>query len=181
MKTLTTVILLAVALISFGQEEKENKTSSYNPQTLLGTKDKSVRGYFAINEKGVMLNNQIGLMSGAELSLVFGHRINIGFFGYGKTNRVQSDYVDVDGFRHFYQLGVGGMKLERVFFTNSAIHFTVPVSFGIGAMTLNRYSVTDYEYYANPEYWGNSLFDFDTFAFVEPGLNLELNLSLIHI
>lgn len=175
MKTLTTIILLAFALGSFGQEEK-TKDSDYDPQTILGTKDKSVRGFLSFNEKGVILNDQVGLMTGGELSLVFGHRLNIGFFGFGKTNRVQSDFIDPDGFRHYYEMGMGGMKIERVFFTNRAIHFTVPVSFGVGAMTLNRYALTDYEFYSNNYNWENSLYDFDTFVFVEPGLNLELNL-----
>lgn len=174
MKTLTTFILLMFTLVSLGQDRE--KSSDYNPKTLLGSKDKSVRGYLGVNEKGVILNNQIGLMSGGELSLVFGHRLNIAFFGYGKTNRVQSDYVDAGGFRHYYELGMGGMKLERVFFTNSAVHFTVPVSLGVGGMTLNRYALTDYEYYSNSNHWENSLYDFDTFVFIEPGLNLELNL-----
>ncbi len=176
MKTLTTIILLAMTLSSFAQKEEEKTSSDYNPQTLLGTKDKSVRGYLGVNEKGVILNDQMGLMTGGEISLVFGHRLNIGFFGYGKTNRVQSNYIDVDGFRHFYELGIGGMKIERVFFTNSAVHFTVPISFGAGAMTLNRYSLTDYEFHAHVNHWENSLYDFDTFVFVEPGLNVELNL-----
>lgn len=169
MKTITTFILLAAGLLNYAQ------TDEYNPQTLLGSKDKSVRGFLAFNEKGIMLNNQLGLMSGGEVDIVFGHRLNIGFFGYGKTNRVQSNYFDTDGFRHYYELGMGGMKIERVFFTNRAIHFTLPVSFGVGAMTLNRYSIVDYEYYVNNN-WENSLYDFDAFAFIEPGLNLELNL-----
>ncbi|MCB9195630.1 MAG: hypothetical protein H6600_06045 [Flavobacteriales bacterium] len=179
MKTLSTFILMTIALVSFGQEqEKKNaeNTSEYNPKTLLGSKDKSVRAYLGFNEKGVILNNQVGLLSGGELDIVFGHRLNIGFFGFGKTNRVQSDYVDVDGFRHYYELGMGGVKIERVFFTNSMLHFTVPVSFGVGAMTLNKYALTDYEFYSNNYNWENSLFDFDTFVFIEPGLNAELNL-----
>lgn len=173
MKTLTTFILLAITVISFGQIEEE---TTYNPKTLFGAKDKSVRGYLAFNEKGVILNDQVGLLSGGEVSLVFGHRLNIGFFGYGKTNRVQSNFVDGDGFRHYYELGMGGMKLERVFFTNSAIHFSLPISMGVGAMTLNRYALTDYELYSNSNNWENALYDFDTFVFIEPGLNLELNL-----
>jgi hypothetical protein len=174
MRTLATLILLATAICSFGQDNKNNE--EYNPQTILGTKDKSVRGFLAFNEKGVILNDQVGLLTGGEVSLVFGHRLNIGFFGYGKTNRVQSDYIDTDGFRHYYELGMGGMKIERVFFTNSAIHFTVPLTFGVGGMTLNRYALTDYEFYSNNYNWENSLYDFDTFVFFEPGVNLELNL-----
>lgn len=170
MKTLSTFILLTLGLFSFAQE------SEYDPNTILGSKDKSVRGYLAFSEKGVILNDQIGLLTGGEVSLVFGHRLNIGFFGYGKTNQVQSDFIDVGGFRHFYELGMGGMKIERVFFTNRAIHFTVPVSMGVGGMTLNRYSLADYEFYAGNHNWENSLYDFDTFVFIEPGLNLELNL-----
>lgn len=172
MKRILTFILLAISVANFAQEEN----TEYNPKTLLGSKDKSVRGYLGFNEKGVVLNNQIGLMSGGELSLVFGHRLNIGFFGYGKTNQVQSNFIDDQGFRNYYELGFGGMKIERVFFTNSMIHFTVPVSFGVGAMTLNRYSVLDYEYYSNTNHWENSLYDFDTFVFIEPGVNVELNL-----
>lgn len=170
MKKVLLFALLIGCLSGMAQDE------GYAPKTLLGGKDKSVRGYFALNEKGLILNNQVALLSGAELNLVFGHRITIGFFGFGKTNRVQSDFVDVQGFRHYYELGMGGIKLERTFFTNSVIHFTVPVNVGVGGMSLSRRSIYDYEMYDNPDNWGNALYDFDTFVFIEPGVNLELNL-----
>jgi hypothetical protein len=169
------IILSALALtsvVSWAQSE-----SNYNPNTLLGNGDHSVRGFVGFGSKGLQLNNQVAVLSGAEVNLVFGHKINFGFFGYGKVNEVQSNYYDTQGYRHHYELGLGGVKIEPVIFTNSLVHLTVPIQMGAGAMSLNRRRFVDYDYY-NDGFgdWENSLYDFDTFVFIEPSVSAELNL-----
>ena len=83
MKKITAVLALMITVLSsYAQVEQE-----YNPKTLLGG-DKSVRGFIGFGSKGLLLNNQVAVLTGAEVDLVFGHRVNIGFFGYGKINEV---------------------------------------------------------------------------------------------
>lgn len=159
---------------TLGWTQTEN---TYNPKTLLGAGDHSVRGFIGFNSKGLQLNDQIAVLTGLELDLVLGHKLNIGFFGYGKVNEVQSNYVDFQGFKHYYELGLGGVKIEPVLFTNSLVHLTFPIQMGAGAMSLNKRRIVDYNYY-NDGFgdWENSLYDFDTFVFVEPSVSAELNL-----
>lgn len=173
MKNLT--LLLALIMTSVFVQAQEEKT--YNPKTLLGAGDHSVRGFIGFGSKGVQLNNQIAVLAGGEVDLVFGHKINIGFFGYGKVNEVQSNFIDFQGYRHFYELGLGGFKIEPVIFTNFLVHLTIPIQMGAGALSLNRRRLIDYDYY-NDGFgdWENSLYDFDTFVFIEPSVSAELNL-----
>lgn len=169
--------LALIFAVLFGTFTIAQTESNYNPQTLLGGGDHSVRGFIGFTSKGLQLNNQVAVLGGAEVDVVFGHRINIGFFGYGKVNDVQSNYVDNQGFLNHYELGLGGMKVEPVLFTNSLIHFTIPIQMGVGAMSLHRSRFFDYDYYNDGFYdWENSIYDFDAFVFVEPSVSAELNL-----
>ena len=172
MKKILTIIMLAGIVLS----AKAQDETIYNPKTLFGG-DKSVRGFIGLNTKGIQLNNQVAVLTGAEVDLVLGHRLNIGFFGYGKINEVQSNFFDIQGYRNYYELGMGGFKLEPVLFTNALIHLTIPVQMGAGVMSLNRQRLIDYNYYNDDYYnWENTIYDFDTFVFVEPSVSAELNL-----
>ncbi|MCT4580201.1 MAG: hypothetical protein N4A35_02200 [Flavobacteriales bacterium] len=139
-------------------------------QTLFGSHKKSVRGYIALNHKAITLNNQIGLLTGGELSLVFNHKLNVGVFGYGMYNDVQSNYIDHYNHSYFFEYGAGGLKLEPVFFSNAVIHFTLPIEAGIGGAALNRsrFYHEDFEWNVDHNY--------DIFGFVEPGIKAEVNL-----
>ncbi len=173
MKNLSILLALLCSTTLFAQFE-----NNYNPSTLLGGGDHSVRGFISFNSKGIQLNNQVAVLVGAEANIVFGHKINVGFFGYGKVNDVQSNFFDAQGFRHYYELGMGGVKIEPVLFTNSLIHLTIPVQLGAGAMSLNSRRIIDYGNYYNNNFgdWESTLYDFDTFVFAEPSLSAELNI-----
>ena len=169
MKNITLLLAIIFATNAIAQQEE------YNPNTLLGGGDHSVRGFVGFSSKGLQLNNQIAVLSGAEINLVFGHKVNLGFFGYGKINEVQSNFVDNQGFLNHYELGLGGFKIEPVLFTNSMVHLTIPVQMGAGALSLNRNRLMNFDYYNNGD-WENSLYDFDAFIFIEPSISAELNL-----
>ncbi len=163
MKRIITTIFIAIGFMSYAQEEQK---------TLFGSEVKSVRAYTSFNHKAVGLNNQIGLMAGGEISMVFNHKFNFGFFGYGMYNDVQSSFVDQNSNGYLYELGMGGMKLEPLFFSNSIIHFTVPVEVGVGGMSLNKKRL----FYTEDDAWEESMQEHDVFTFVEPGIRAEVNL-----
>jgi len=164
MKKVLVTLFVAIGFLSYAQEEQK---------TLFGSEIKSVRAFTSFNHKAVELNNQVGLMAGGEISLVFNHKFNFGFFGYGMYNDLKSDYVDQYNQGYLYELGMGGMKFEPVFFSNSVVHFTVPVEVGIGGISLNKKRIF---YTENEIVWGESLQDDDVFTFVEPSLRAEVNL-----
>lgn len=70
--------------------------------------------------------------------------------------------------------GMGGLHLKAIFRGNEKIHFSIPVMFGGGAASV----FSDYDHFNSKEV------DFDeesweAFLFVEPGVNLELNINRI--
>jgi hypothetical protein len=162
------LIILMLLLTGLSQAQKEQ-------QTLFGGEKFSIRAFLSFNAKGMEINNQVGILTGGEVSLVFNHKLNIGFFGYGMINSIQSDYQDSQGYLHYYEVAMGGMKLEPVIWSNSVLHFTLPIELGIGGMSLNRHRIYDVDNYYYDD-WENTLHDYDIFAFIEPGVRAELNL-----
>lgn len=162
------LILTSVLFFNIHAQKEES------PQkTLFGSKKRSLRAYIAINHKTIELNNQLGFMAGGEVSLVFNHKFNLGFFGYGMYNDVQSNYIDSHNYRHYYEVGMGGLKLEPVFFSNSVVHFTTPLEIGVGGISLNRNRI----YYEDSNFdWESSINDYNFFGFIEPGIKAEINL-----
>ena len=167
MKYLIFIFTSTLIFNSYAQREETTQ------RTLFGSEKRSLRGYIAINHKTIELNNQIGLMAGGEVALVFNHKFNLGFFGYGMYNNVQSNYIDNTNFRYYYEVGMGGIKLEPIFFSNSIIHFTTPIEMGVGGLSLNQ----NRNYYENSNFsWESNLDDYDVYAFIEPSIKAEINL-----
>ena len=74
--------------------------------------------------------------------------------------------------------GYGGMFIEMIFFSNTVVHVTFPTSAGAGWLGYNE----DWENPQpptppGPDGTNSSLIDEDIFWYVEPGVNLELNIS----
>ncbi len=165
MKNLIIITLTFLSVNIIAQKTKNEQ------HTLFGSEKKSVRGYIALNHKAISINNQIGLLTGGELSLVFNHKLNFGLFGYGMYNDIQSNYVDNYNHRYFFEYGNGGLKIEPVFLSNSVIHFTTPIKIGIGGISLNRN-----RFYHDDYNWDDNENRYDIFGFVEPGVKAEVNL-----
>jgi len=162
-KTIT--LLMTIVYVSL------NVSAQKEHQTLFGDEKLSVRGFLGLNIKGMELNNQIGILSGAEINIVINHKFNVGFFGYGLLNDVVNDNV-VEGERLYYEMGYGGLKLEPVIFSHNIVHLTLPINIGAGGVSLNENRPWDYYNYD----WESTLYDYNTFVFVEAGLGLEINL-----
>lgn len=168
---LTHIFTTAIILVSIGVKAQERTDEM---QTLFGSEDKfSVRGFAGFNMKGIELDNQIGVLSGIELDLVINHKMNIGFFGYGLVSEVEYKNAVISD-TYYYDMGLGGMKLEPVIASNSLIHLIVPVNFGAGGIGVNKHRYYQEDYYSNQ--WEDNIYDYDAFVFVEPGLGVELNL-----
>lgn len=165
MKNTLLILITFLSINSFAQ------STNGEQQTLFGSDKRSIRAYIALNHKAITLNNQIGLLAGGELSLVFNHKLNFGIFGYGMYNDIQSNYIDNYNYSYFFEYGSGGFKIEPVFLSNSVIHFTIPIEVGIGGISLNRN-----RFYHNDYDWDSNHNSYDIFGFVEPGIKAEVNL-----
>lgn len=164
------LIITMACIISIGSFAQENES---NQKTLFGSDKKSLRVYVALNHKAIELNNQMGLMTGGEFSLVFNHKFNLGVFGYGMFNTVQSNFINPNYYKYNYGLGMGGIKIEPVFFSNAIIHFTTPIEMGMGGISLNKSN----SYYNNSnDVWETNFYDYDMFSFIEPSIKAEINL-----
>lgn len=170
------IVLLLISCLVFtsGNWAQEIVTRSYNPKTLLKDGGRPTGGFLAIQPKMTFLADQEALMLGGQLAMVHGHQFNIGIAGYA----LLSD-VDVQGYYYtnlpVYLMPTGvlefayaGLLLEPVFFNKSVVHFTAPVIIGPGIASIR-----------NTRIWESDSYNTftDVVGVVEPGLNMELNLT----
>jgi len=167
MKTLISFSIILCSILGFGQEKFEQNT-------LFGTKKPSIRGYVSLNAKTIELNNQIGLLTGAEATLVLNHKFNIGFYGQALLNNVMSSYTDANNNLYHYEMAQAGIKLTPTLFSKRTIHLTFPVELGLGGLSINRYRFFDINTFESNSW--NDVYDYDWFAYVEPGIRAEINL-----
>jgi len=167
--------VLAICLLNVSAQEVV-QTRGYQPKTLLKEGGRLTGGYFAMQPKLTYLADQVSLLVGANMAMVLGHQLNIGLAGYALSSDVDVNYVMINGYWQTYaftgvlEFAYAGILLEPVFFNKSAIHFTAPLIFGPGIG-----SVRDTRIWEN----GSSNVGSDAFWVVEPGLNLELNITKV--
>ncbi len=153
---------------SNSEASKKNKPEKKQVQTLF--KNGGLRGaYFSGTIKPVDLNKQAGLLLGGEFAFVFGHKMNIGFSGYGLATDIRSNAVNGSNAPLYYELGYGGFFVEPVIGSHKLVHLTMPITLGAGGVSLNE-KRWDYDY--NSSDYGDR---FDFFLIAETGVNLELN------
>lgn len=162
------VMFFALSLITIAQEV-ETKPEQ---QTLFGNNEKpSLRAFIGFNTKGILLDDQFGLLTGGSFEMVFNHKLNIGFFGQGMINNVNY-FNPISNQTRYYNLALGGIKIEPVLFSyKSSIHLTFPINFGAGAVSTRGQFLID-----NQFDWEDSSYDLDGFVFVEPCAGVEFNL-----
>jgi len=174
MKFFFTLVLLALMVqVSFAQENNE-KNGNDDIQTIFSDQNLKFSGGFIAPEIKVgYMNDDNGVFVGGRMGAIFNDRFSIGLGGYGLTAKSSFNY-DFDGegpepIRNVrIGMGYGGLALEYAFFSQKAIHFTVPVLVGAGGFVF--YEGTDNYWDEFNEYESTAAF------FLEPGINLELNL-----
>lgn len=161
-KIIVVLVVIFSGLGLLAQQDVEMKT-------LFGEK-KGFGGYLGWNSHYTMINGQEAMLLGGELDMVIGHSFNLGFKGYGLTNSVYVKGEELD--RQTLALGYGGVNLEPVLFSNSAVHITFPVLLGMGGVARSYGNFYEEEYYEDVEEFR----DTDFFFVAEPGAMVELNL-----
>lgn len=149
-------------------------------KTLAGSMNHS-GGFGAVSFRYSDFRDESMVMAGFRGGWIVNRTLGIGFEGHGVIPT--SRYEDIDDNRDVVLVGgYGGMFLELIFFSNQVIHVTFPVSAGAGWLGYTEHWENDF---TNPPYspddslfYGrNQLIDDDTFWYIEPGANIELNVS----
>ncbi|XOV95207.1 MAG: hypothetical protein ACFHWX_10955 [Bacteroidota bacterium] len=149
-------------------------------KTLAGSMNHS-GGFGALSFRYSDFRDESMVIAGFRGGWIVNRTLGIGFEGHGVIPT--SRYDDIDDTRDVVLVGgYGGMFLELIFFSNQVIHVTFPVSAGAGWLGYTEHWENDF---SNPPFSpGDSLYvrrnhmiDDDTFWYVEPGANLELNVS----
>lgn len=182
MKKLLTLILLALFIqAGFAQEEPKEEM-----KTLFTGKNLKFSGGFINPElKGTIINpgdgkEGYGFLMGGRLGFIFNEKYSIGLGGYGLVTEHLTPYgleTDTDfdpnakiGF------GYGGLVFEYTLFGNKLVHFTIPVLIGGGGVSLYKDIIID-----NEEFdwtWDDfTTYESSAFFVVEPGVNLEVNVT----
>ena len=170
MKKILTLILVAFFVqAGFAQEEPKDEMKTL----ITGNNLKFTGVYINPEIKGTILNDGYGFLMGGKLGFIFNNKLSIGLGGYGLitehlVNIPEDPYAKI-GF------GYGGLAFEYTFFGNKVFHFSIPVLIGAGGVDLYDNSFT---YDINQNYWDSyNSYESSAFFVVEPGINLELNVT----
>jgi hypothetical protein len=171
-KIILTTIMLFSGFLAFGQVDEENN-EKYQQQdqikTLFPHQGRgSVGGYGALSLLYTAIDDHDAIVFGARGAALLGHSLAIGLSGSGFINdpkyySTMTDKVSLTG-------GYGGLFFEPIVFPKFPVHVAFPVTVGAGGITAARfYDYNDYDDYY-PE-------EVDAFFVVEPGVELELNIT----
>lgn len=166
MKTVFKTILIAMlitASANFANAQDEYKT-------LLGN-DISHGGYGAFSLGYTKVGDYNTFSPGMKGAWIINHGIGIGLAGSGFVTEPTTGIIPDEDYS-LIAGGYGGFLIEPIFFGTNAVHFSVPIIIGGGAVAYvsDKYMPYNPSY---PEYYYNN---FDSFFVFEPGIELELNI-----
>ena len=164
-----------------GQEESQEYKTIFGKGIESG-------GYGAPVFKVSPVNNKTSLLLGGEGGWVINHKFVIGGAGYGMTSNNTFDYTedleDLDGNLVLdstrtldLSMGYGGVYFEYVMSPKKAFHLSFPLLIGAGGSRINTKTLFDANV-IDPEDWTQYEHVESTGFFVlEPGVNIELNMT----
>ena len=113
------------------------------------------------------IDDKHALQFGGRGSWVIQHSFAVGFGGSGFMNEYHYDIVmDKDV---FLTGGYGGIYLEPILFPRSPVHLAFPVLLGAGGVSFISHNDVEWD--------SNFVEDYDAFLIIEPGVDIELNLT----
>ena len=140
-------------------------------KTLSGSMSHS-GGFGALSFRSTKFRDESLVLAGLRGGWIINRTLGIGFEGHGIIPTAKFD--DIDDNQEVNILGgYGGMFLELIFFSNEVVHVTFPVSGGAGWLGYHLVSEDNTMPFPNED----RNVDEDVFWYVEPGANLEFNIS----
>jgi len=149
----------------------KKKKNPYQVHTLSG-KDQHSGGYGAIIFKGSEFKEMPILILAIRGAWVVNRSLGIGLEIDGLLPVSKYEDIDPEGINSSYLIGgYGGFLLEPILWSNTVVHLTFPVTAGAGWMGY----IEDWE--NNSYYYNGDIYDDDIFWYIEPGVNLEVNVA----
>lgn len=153
------------------EEEPVRRQRRQDIKTLSGSMSHS-GGFGALSFRSSEFNDESLVMAGLRGGWIINRTLGIGFEGHGVIPTTKFDNIEMNQEVNLLG-GYGGMFLELIFFSNEVVHVTFPVSAGAGWLGYHR--TNDDNTVPMPDV--DNEIDSDVFWYVEPGANLEFNVS----
>jgi hypothetical protein len=165
----TTLIAAAFLLLSsaiYAQDDNKYRSDNSDEfRTLLGhNRRNGFYGAFTIGYSEI--GNRDGVIFGGRMEWITGHSLGVGIGGTGFIN--ENHYEPTLNSDVFLTGGYGGLILEPILMPKYPVHLSFPVLLGAGGISY----VTKDDDLAR-----NMIRDSETFLIVEPGAEIELNLT----
>ena len=151
---------------STDNQEPRKRKRRQDIKTLSGSMSHS-GGFGALSFRSTDFNDESLVIAGLRGGWIINRTLGIGVEGHGIIPTTKFDNIE-DGREVSLMGGYGGMFLELILFSNEVVHVTFPTSAGAGWLgyhLTNNNTIMDQEV------------DSDVFWYVEPGANLEFNIS----
>lgn len=184
MRRLFISILLLSGIQLFAQvEDSITQNTSSDQMATISSKDdyqiisifgnsSSLGGYGAFSLKASTIQDADILLLGGRGAFVIDHFLEIGMGGYGISTQPRfnsdSDTFQLGG-------GYGGLYVEPVLGSRLPVHVSFPILLGVGGIQKSEYDDSNGEI-IEPDI-AKRRFENDAFFIVEPGANLEFNLT----
>ena len=171
MKRIVLVIsILFISIYAFSQiveDEYTKRRKDDEIKTLIG-RSNEIGGYGGLSVLYSQIDKKDAFVFGARGGLIMGHAFALGIGGTGFVNDSHLD--NMLGRNVSLAGGYGGMFFEPIIFPKFPVHISVPVLVGIGGVAYTSVEVRE---------WNNDYFveDSETFLVLEPGLEMEMNLT----
>lgn len=171
-KPLKWVVLMLGVLFITNQNAQAQKETKPNQeiQTIFGP-ETSFGGYGGISLGVTRINNQEAISAGIRAAWILNHSLAVGFAGKGFVSELENELLPQNNYSYLGG-GYGGVLIEPIVLGNRPINLSVPILFGAGGI---GFESGDYNEYYDQFY--SQLNDYDLFFIVEPGVELQLNLT----
>ncbi|MEP1096269.1 MAG: hypothetical protein ABJG78_14230 [Cyclobacteriaceae bacterium] len=151
-------------------EPERQKRRRQDIKTLSGSMSHS-GGFGALSFRSTKFRDESLVLGGLRGGWIINRTLGIGIEGHGIIPTAK--FMDIDSLNEVNILGgYGGMFLELIFFSNEVVHVTFPVSGGAGWLGYHLVSEDN-----TVPFPSDKEVDGDVFWYVEPGANLEFNIS----
>ncbi len=161
--------IFAILIIWFGIPRLYAQDVSEPEIKTLISKYNEIKGFGAIDFKVTELASETSMMMGAYGGIIVNKQFMLGLGGYGLTTDVgfrTADDRDVD-----LRGGYGGMMLGFILAPREVVHVSFPVFIGAGSFHMQDERL-DFNNFARDVNLESS-----SFAVVEPGVEIEFNIS----
>jgi len=160
------VLLIILVSSAIAQDPEFEHYKNKEIKTLLG-RDRSHGGGYGVFTGGYsVIDDKHAVLFGGRFGWLAGHSMGVGF---GATGFINEYHYESSLDRNVYLAGgYGGLYIEPILFPRSPVHVSFPVLLGAGGVSY----VSDDASYNN-----NIIEDSEAFLLIEPGAEVELNLT----